>query len=297
MSHAHVLPSVPVVELIHEAMPRMSASERRVAHTLLADLPAGALGTVSQLAAAAEVSTASVVRFCRRIGVGGFAGLNALVRAEVSLGAPSPVGRARTARPAAELDRELEHRAELVRTARSTLPAAEVDRMLDLLADAHRTVVTVGGSLSQLAARYLQLQLRHVRPRVHHLADPDQADVGAVLDLRKKDILVLFDFRRYEPRAARVAEAARARGAAVILVTDTWLSPVAKTADIVLPIDVAASFLDSLTAVFAFVESIVPAVAARIGDEALQRMDEVESRRRSVDAALAGSGGAVQARG
>ncbi|MET0296358.1 MAG: MurR/RpiR family transcriptional regulator [Microbacterium sp.] len=272
-----------IVDLIHDAMPRMSVAERRVARTLLADLHGGALGTVSQLAAAADVSTASVVRFCRRIGVEGFGGLHALARAEISRSTGSPVARASAGRPQAELDDGLAHRADLVRATITSLPAAEVDRVLEILADVNLTVLTVGGRLSQLAARYLQLQLRHVRPRVHHLPDPDQADAGTLLDLRRRDAVILFDFRRYESRALRVAEAARLRGASVILVTDTWLSPVARKADIVLPIDVEASFLDSLTAVFAFVESLVPAVAARIGQAALQRMTDVESHRLAME--------------
>ncbi|MEW1835707.1 MurR/RpiR family transcriptional regulator [Microbacterium sp. NPDC079995] len=274
---------VSVVELIHDAMPRMSTTDRRIAHILLADLPRGALGTASELAARAEVSAASVVRFCRRIGFAGFTDLGERVRTEVSRTANSPVARARTLRPDTALDRELEHRAELVRTVMSSVPANEIDRVLTLLSDTARTVMTAGGTLSQLAARYLQLQLRHVRPRVLHLADPDQSDVGTVLDLRRRDIVVLFDFRRYEPRSMRLAERARERGASVILVTDAWLSPVARIADIVLPLDVEASFLDSLTPAFALVESLVPALAARLGEKSLHQMDRIESLRQRAD--------------
>lgn len=269
----------PLAELIHDAMPRMSSAERRVAHVLLSDLPGGALGTVKQLASSAQVSTATVVRFCRRIGIGGFAELNSLALAEISRSKASPVVRARSAASSVEFDRQLRHRAQLVDAAAASLPVTEVDSAVALLADTRRTVVTVGGSLSQLAARYLQLQMRHVRPAVHHISDPDVAELGMLLDLRRRDVVVLFDFRRYEDRAARVAELARSRGAVIVLVTDTWLSPLARVAEVTLPVDVEASFLDSLTAVFALVEVLVPAVANRVGDPALTRMEAIEDRR------------------
>jgi DNA-binding MurR/RpiR family transcriptional regulator len=268
-----------VVQLVHESMPRMSGAERRVAHALLADFPGAALGTVSELAGRAEVSTASVMRFCTRLGLDGFAGLGARVREELSSGGASPIGRARTSHPAIGIEVELDHRADLVRAARERIPPHELDRLLEALADPNRAVLTAGGSLSQLAARYLQLQLRHIRPRVVHLADPMQADIGTVLDLRRRDLLVVFDFRRYEPRTAALVEAAKERGAMIALITDVWLSPIANTADIVIPLDVEASFLDSLTAVFALVESLVPATAARMGEVSLRRMDEVETLR------------------
>jgi DNA-binding MurR/RpiR family transcriptional regulator len=271
-----------VVDRIHDAMPRMTAAERQVARALLADLPGGALGTVSQLAAVATVSTATVIRFCRRIGVDGFADLHTLVREEISRAAASPAVRAHRSRPTAALDRDLLHRAELVRSVTATAPAAETERLITMLSEA-RTVATMGGSLSQIAARYLQLQLRHVRRQVLHLADPMQADVGSLIDLGKRDVVVIFDFRRYESRALRTAEAARSHGAAVALITDVWLSPVAKLADVVIPVDVEATFLDSLTAVIALVESLLPAVAERVGDRAISRMDEVEARRRATE--------------
>ncbi len=278
--------STTVVELIHESMERMSASERRVAHTVLSDFPGAALGTVSELATRAHVSTASVMRFCGKLGVDGFAGLGARVREEISNANGSPIGRAQTRHPEAATDLALAHRADLIHAARERVPAHELDRLVEALADPARAVLTAGGSLSQLAARYLQLQLRHVRPRVRYVDDPLQADVGTMLDIRRKDLVVLFDFRRYEPRTEQLALYAASRGATVAVVTDVWLSPIAKKADIVLPLDVEASFLDSLIAVFALVEAIVPDTAARLGEPALQRMAEVERLRTGGFAAL-----------
>lgn len=270
----------PLVAQVHDAMPRMSPAERRVARAVLSDFPRAALGTVSHLATAAEVSTATVVRFCTRLGLDGFAAFTTLVREELS-SSSVPVVRARSSRADAALDAELEHRTQLVRAIMQTAPTPEVERLVEALCDTRHTVVTAGGSLSQLAARYLQLQLRHVRPRVFHLADPSQSDLGTVLDLKRRDLVVLFDFRRYEARTRRIAEEARRRGATVALFTDVWLSPVANIADIVLPVEVEASFLDSFVAVFALVESIVPAAAARLGESSLRRMDELETLRAS----------------
>jgi len=266
--------------MIHSAMGRMSSAEKRVARTVLADYPSAALGTATALATRSAASTASVLRFCNRLGLDGFAQLNRLVREELSASTASPLGRARTAaEQSLGITDAVEHRAALVASILDTVPVTELDRVVELLADTSRSVITVGGRISHLWTRYLQLQLRHVRPRVQHLDDPLQLDIGALLDLRRNDVLVLFDFRRYEDRAVKVAEMARQRGATVILITDVWLSPVGQTADVVIPVEVEASFFDSFASVLVLIESIVPLVAQRIGGSGLKRMGEVEAAR------------------
>jgi DNA-binding MurR/RpiR family transcriptional regulator len=279
-----------VAAAVRRAMAAMTGTARRVARALLADYPTAGLSTVSALATAAGTSTASVVRFATRLGYQGFAALQRELREELSRSAGSPVSRAtagQTADAAAAsagtdpdgFQAAIEHRASLVRSAVRSVPDTEWTRFVDLLADDRHALLLAGGRLSHLAARYLQLQLRHVRGRTAFLADPLQADVGPVLDLRKGDVVVLFDFRRYGAAAASLAAVARQHNATLVLVTDVWLSPIARDADVVLPLHVDASFLDSLTAVFAVVEAAVPAVAARIGRRAIDRMAALEQVR------------------
>ena len=57
---------------IREHYPMLSNQEKRVADVLLADSSNARSMTVATLAAAADVSSTSVLRFCRSIGFKGF---------------------------------------------------------------------------------------------------------------------------------------------------------------------------------------------------------------------------------
>ena len=46
----------------------------------------------------------------------------------------------------------------------------------------------------------------------------------------KRDVLVIFDIRRYQESLIRFAEKAHARGVQIVLFTEQWLSPIARFA-------------------------------------------------------------------
>lgn len=278
-----------VADLVAAAMGDLSPSEKRIARALMSDYPSAGLSTVSALAAMSSTSAATVVRFCHHLGFDGFVGLQARLRHELTSQHASPASRAHkdwaTSGEGSGVQLGLELRAELVSLVQTTVPSAEVDNAIAMMADPSRTLMFCGGKFSHLAARYLQLQLRHIRAHSYFLADPLHLDVGYLLDARKNDVLVVMDFRRYESTAMTVAQMAKARGCVVILFTDVWLSPVAQVADIVIPVTVDASPFDSLTGLFAVVESLVPGITKKVGPRALERMDAVEETRNARDRA------------
>jgi DNA-binding MurR/RpiR family transcriptional regulator len=98
----------------------------------------------------------------------------------------------------------------------------------------------------------------------------------------------VFDLRRHELPAKRIAELVKARGAALVVVTDEGLSPAADDADVVLPVAVDGTPFDSFAALLVLVEVLVEAVFQRVGTAGLERMEQWE---RSVQIARAFRGG------
>jgi DNA-binding MurR/RpiR family transcriptional regulator len=98
--------------------------------------------------------------------------------------------------------------------------------------------------------------------------------------MRKRDLLVTFDFRRYQGDTVRSAVAAAERGGTVILFTDPWLSPASASArhTLVTSVETAAPF-DSLVPALAVVEALVAAVLDRLGQQAQHRMRLLEDLR------------------
>ncbi|MET0476126.1 MAG: MurR/RpiR family transcriptional regulator [Mycobacterium sp.] len=264
-----------VAAAIRDRMDEFTPAERRVARVLLADYPSAGLSTASELAARAGTSAPSVVRFTTRLGMCGFADLQERLRLELGTRASSPVDRVIAGermgsdpQPTAAM---AARRATLITESMAKIPHSEIDAAVDLLATS-RLVLLSGGYFSHLAAQYLRLHLALARPKVFFAAEPTHRDLGLVLDLGRNDVLVLFDFRRYEPEALATTLEAKQSKARVIVFTDEWLSPASAHADVVLPVTVDVDSFDSFVACIALIELLLPQVFRAIGEPAFARL-------------------------
>ncbi|OII59899.1 RpiR family transcriptional regulator [Streptomyces sp. CC53] len=264
----------------------LSPAERKVARVLLAGYPAAVFETVATIAERAAVSTPTVLRCASRLGYRGFPDLQAALRAELDARNASPITLYESAEPprqegsgadeALELQPALVHQA-LSRTFREVSPH-DFATAAELLSDPRRRVHLAGGRFTHLLARYLGLHLMQVRDQVSFLPDRDVERTSFLTQLARRDVTVLFDYRRYEEDMTLVAELARERGGKVVVFTDPWLSPAAAHADVVLTSQVSSgSPYDSLTPTLALIEALVSAVLDRLGPDAHARMKDGES--------------------
>ncbi|MFE1233337.1 MurR/RpiR family transcriptional regulator [Streptomyces sp. NPDC058745] len=279
---------------IRSRLGELSPAERKVARVLLAGYPASVFETVATIAERASVSAPTVLRCASRLGYGGFPDLQAALRTELDARTASPVTLYEASSPH-------ERRASTgPESGRAALPglavvqqaveqtfrevtAHEFDEAVTLLADSRRRVHLVGGRFTHLLSQFLGLHLMQLRERVAFVPDGHVERVSALTQLARRDIVVIFDFRRYEDDKTAIAELARERGAKVIVFTDPWLSPATAQADVVLTSQVTSeSPYDSLTPTLALVESLVTAVLARLGSTAHDRMKEGEAAAREL---------------
>jgi len=96
----------------------------------------------------------------------------------------------------------------------------DFEAVIELLSDPRRRVLTLGGRVSAFLARYLASQLHLIRP-ASELIDPERSNpADHLVDLGRRDILVVFDYRRYQSDTISSAKVAAGRGSTVVLVTD-----------------------------------------------------------------------------
>lgn len=268
-----------VAESITSSLDGLSPAERRIARALLADYPSAGLRTTASLAAAANSSAATVMRFCTHLGFDSFIEMQDQLRSELTMRSASPLARAEeeTAGPQepSEFASGGSDRARLITNTFQQAPKSEVERLVGLLTRTTNRVGIAGGHYSGLVGRLTQLQLAKVRPGVVFLEDPQGRDMPYVVDLRRQDLLLIFDVRRYQDPLFQVAKMAKKRSASVALITDQWLSPVAGIADIVLQADVDVTFFDSQVGCLALAEAVVHQAATQI-DGAVNRLRDLE---------------------
>lgn len=259
-------PSVTIRTRIREASSQLTASERKIANAILADYPFTGLESIQELAAKTGVSAPSITRFVSKIGCSGFLDLQKQLIAELKAGQSSPVDLMSSQTPVGHsqfLSEYVARASAVMQEMVETVPQAQFDILADLIADPARNVFLLGGRVSDSIASFLSIHLRQIRSGIFHMADNPEFWPEYVLRMRKKDVVLIFDFRRYQLSLSRLAESiSQKRGATIIVVTDKWMSPAARSADhiVALPIDAGTAW-DTVAAAMAIVEALIVRVS------------------------------------
>jgi DNA-binding MurR/RpiR family transcriptional regulator len=267
-------------------MNSLSPAERKLARVLLASYPIAGLESVVRFAERARVSPPTVTRFITKLGFSGYPEFQETLRNEVQARLSSPVNRYRDAEPARGTDSVLIDALEVanhnLKITLDVLSHRDVNEAVELLADVRRRVMVLGGRVSAPLARYLAHQLHLLRPGIGLVDAERSTPAQQLIDLRKGDVLVIFDYRRYQADTIESAQVTSAQGCNVVLFTDPWLSPASAFARqvIVTGVDQVGPF-DSLVGAMAVVEGVVAAVLNRLGPRAQSRMRNLEKLRSS----------------
>lgn len=203
----------------------------------VADTPSQVIdSTITELAASCETSVASVVRFCRAIGVAGYAELRRALAAElgresVNFGAHSGFG----AEIAAD-DSPRDAAGKLAALERLAIEET-VERLdFDALAASAEAIEAAGRILlfgigaSRLAASDLGHKLLRIGHNAIALDDAHEAAAAASLHVAPT-VAIGFSHSGTTPEAVHFLRAARESGATTVGVTGASTSPLARAAD------------------------------------------------------------------
>ncbi len=268
-------------EILKRAEPSLTRAERQLCSTILDNYPMSGLGSVTQLAKKAGVSTPTVVRMVQKLGFSGFPAFQAALRDELEAQISGPIAKHdRWAEQAPEghlLNRFTEAVIDNIRQTLAQIDPGTFDSVAALLADEGRGLFVAGGRITQALAEYLFLHMQVIRPKVARVPGNSNAWPHAVLDMQAGDVLVIHDIRRYENSALRLARMAQARGVEVVLITDQWQSPVAAHAAHVFNcrIEVPSAW-DSTVAIGLLLETLIAAVVELSWERTRNRMGELE---------------------
>jgi DNA-binding MurR/RpiR family transcriptional regulator len=259
----------------------MTENERRAAHRLLADYPMAGLDTVAGLGESAGVSAPTVLRMISKLGYASYGNFQKDLRTELAERLASPLMKGGDAPPGSDhLGAFTKAVLDNIRDTAANIAADEFTAVVRLLSDPARQVQFLGGRFTDPLADYFVAHLRVVRSGVRHVGGGRAAWLDQLLDLGKRDIVVLFDIRRYSTDLAEYAAGAAKRGATIVLFTDQWLSPISKMARHVLAAHVAVpSIWDSNASMLVLIEATLAAITRELGPAARERLSAIESLR------------------
>lgn len=267
-----------IAELIVEKIDTMPAGERRAAQTLVANYPLIGLKTVADFSTQAGVSSPTILRFVARLGFHNYPEFQSALQDELAAQLQSPLNRAssRTGEATPILEATLDNIRETV----SHLSPRQMSDIVAQLSNHRSKIFLIGGRFTDPLASYMAAHMAIIRPNVFHLTGQESLWRDRLIDMGKKDTLVIFDIRRYQDSLLGLAEKAHARGVQIVLVTDQWLSPIARFARHVIAGRTAVpSAWDSSAALFVMAEAIIGEMTRELEAVSAGRIRDMEGLR------------------
>lgn len=269
-------------EILKRIEPNLTRAERQLCSTLLENYPMAGLGSITRLANKADVSTPTVARMVQKLGFSGFPAFQAALRDELEAQISNPIAKrddwVEKAPQTHLLNRFTDTVIGNIRQTLAHIDPERFDKVAELLADENRGIFIAGGRITHALSEYLFLHMQVIRRNVVHVPTTSNAWPHSVLDMKPDDVLLIYDIRRYENSALKLAKIAAERGVEVILITDQWQSPVSKLATITFNCRIEApSAWDSTIAMMLLSETLIAAVEEVAWDGTKARMRELES--------------------
>lgn len=84
-------------------------------------------------------------------------------------------------------------------------------------------VYMIGGSLKDKIEKYMKENMRIVSERVFKIGGKERMWRERMIEMGKRDIIVVLDIRRYKERMMEMEEKERRRGVEVVMVKDKWI--------------------------------------------------------------------------
>ena len=271
-----------ISELIADRHDTMPAGERRAAHALVANYPLAGLRTVADFAQAAGVSSPTILRFVARLGFQNYPEFQTALQEELAAQLQSPASRTAGQQPGRSGDSfpGVEAALENIRETFRHVSSKQIAEIVALLSNHKSKAFLIGGRFTDPVARYMAAHMTIIRPNVFHVAGQESNWRDQLIDMGKRDVLLIFDIRRYQDSLIRFAEKAHGRGVHIVLFTDQWLSPIARFARHVLAGRTAApSPWDSSAALFVVAETLIGELTRSLESGSARRIREMENLR------------------
>lgn len=233
-----------------------------------------------ELAEAAKVSLATVVRFPRALGYKDFDALRAALQDQVNIDLTGverlqslPNGNTSSA---ALLRRIIDEEMGTLRALAHDFSEAQFERFVDSLHDARRIII-VGFRYVSPLVDFLAYSLNKIRPGIEAYTQSDSSLYDRIAQLKDTDLVLGIGFARYPSDLVRLLQFAQSRGRDILCITDSTLSPLLPLAKVSLfTRGTIQDFVGSLAAPGALINCIASELARRLGDKALERLAAAE---------------------
>lgn len=269
-----------ILHKIQDSTSDFSKGQKRIAAYILSDFDKAAFMTASKLGKLVNVSESTVVRFAVMLGYNGYPAMQKALQ-EMVRSKLTSIQRIQTSNDrlfSSDVVTSVLHLdIDKLRVAVEEVDRAAFSNVVDKLMAA-RHIYILGVRSSSFLAGYLHFYLHLIFDNVTLVTSNSAGDIlESILRIGPGDVLVGISFPRYSRSAVKGVQFAHDRGADVVAVTDSAMSPLYPLASsVLLARSEMISFVDSLVAPFSLLNALIVAAGHRKDRDISQIFDRLE---------------------
>ena len=269
-----------VLHIIQEKMTSFSKGQKRIAGYILSDYDKAAFMTANKLGTVVGVSESTVVRFAAELGYEGYPSMQKALQ-EIVRSKLTSIQRIRASNDrlfgSDVVTTVLQADMDKIRSAIESVDRSAFENVVDKLMEA-RHIYILGVRSSSFLAGYLHFYFHLIFENVTLVTSNSAGDIlESILRIGPGDVLVGISFPRYSQSTVKGVRFAHDRGADIVAITDSALSPLYPMASIsLLASSDMISFVDSLVAPFSLLNALIVAAGHRKDGDISQIFNRLE---------------------
>ncbi len=262
-----------LMRIIQVKFPRLSKGQKLIAEFILKHYDKAAFMTAAKLGTSVGVSESTVVRFANELGFTGYPklqkALQELIKNKLTTVQRIELSNDYVSEESA-LKGVLKSDMENIRATLEKINHNTFQDVVDNIFEAKRIYI-MGLRSSTALAEFLGFYLNLILDNVNIIAYGISDIFEQMINVSENDLVIGIGFPRYAARTIEALTFAQNRGAKVVAITDSLLSPLAAKADYTLIAQSnMASFVDSLVAPLSVINALIIAVGLREKEKYLQ---------------------------
>lgn len=265
---------------IQKKMNDFSKGQRRIAKYIEENYDKVAFMTASKLGATVGVSESTVVRFATEIGYAGYPQLQQamqeMIRNKLTTVQRMDVTASRIGNSDV-LDFVFNQDIDVIRRTMEETSHENFYRAVDAIVASRKIYILAARSALALGT-FLCNYFNMLFENVLFVQSTSEGEIfEQMIHVNEQDTVIGISFPRYSRKVAHAMDFARSRGAKVIAITDTTMSPIAEQADyLLLARSDIASIVDSLCAPLSLINALIVMVTIKKSGEVKQTFQSLE---------------------
>lgn len=271
-----------IQESILLILDELPSAERKLADVVLSNINQLAIYSANELAAMANVSAATAVRFFRRLGFSGFNEFRMAARAHMGDGAPfARLSELDASTFRGDMTPFVNSDMQNITATFEAIAQSHLDKFIAKTLEAKRIWVA-GFRNGQTLACYAHSLLQQLRGDVHLLVGSVAHLTEQMSDIQRGDLVWVMDFRRRSVLLPKIVDYVRSEGVQLAFLTDGLESTLLKNRDISFLVKTRGEGLfDSHASTLSLINFIVSRVALQAETTTTKKLQKIESIHRS----------------